>query len=42
MSKSKVAVDADLERLKVICSWEDGQGKRVSVSRSHRDKRIGV
>ena len=38
----KVTVDAGLERLKVIiCSWEDGQGKRVPVSRSHRDKRIG-
>ena len=40
-SELKVSVDAGLERLKVISSWEDGQGKRVSVSRSHRDKRIG-
>ena len=25
-SESKVSVDAGLERLKVICCWEDGQG----------------
>ena len=29
-------MDAGLERVKVICSWEDGHGKRVPVSRSHR------
>ena len=40
-SVSKVSVDAGLERLKVICCWEDGQWKRVPVSRSHGDKRIG-
>ena len=34
-------MDADFERLKVICSWEDGQGKRIPVSRIHGDKRIG-
>ena len=33
--------DAGLERLKVICSREDGRTKRVSVSRSHWEKRIG-
>ena len=25
----KVSVDAGLERLKVICSWEDGRGMRI-------------
>ena len=30
-SELKVSVDVGLERLKVICSWEDGQGKRVPV-----------
>ena len=34
-------MNVDFERLKVICSREDGQGKRVPVSRSHKDKRIG-
>ena len=34
-------MDAGLERLKVISSWEDGRRKRVPVSRCHRDKRIG-
>ena len=34
-------MDEDFERLKVICNWENGWGKRVSVSRSHRNKRIG-
>ena len=29
------------ERLKVISCWEDGQRKRDSVSKCHRDKRIG-
>ena len=33
-------MSAGLERVKVICSREDGQ-KRVSISRSLRDKRIG-
>ena len=37
----EVSVDAGLERVKVICSWEDEQGTRVSVSRSNRDKRFG-
>ena len=37
-SELKVSVDADLERVKGICNWEDGQGKRVPVSRSHRDE----
>ena len=37
----KVSVNARLERLKVICSQENGQEKRVAVSRSHRDKRVG-
>ena len=38
-SELKVFVDACLERLKVICRWEDGRMKRVAVSRchSHRD-----
>ena len=36
-----VSVDAGLEGLKVISCWEDGRRKRVSVSRGHRDKRIG-
>ena len=40
-SESKVSVDAGLERLKVMCSWDDGQRERVPVSKSHRDKRIG-
>ena len=40
-SESKISVDVDLERLKDICCWENGQGKRVPVSRSHRDKQIG-
>ena len=40
-SELKVIVDACLERLKVISCREDGQRKRVSVSRCHRDKRIG-
>ena len=40
-SLSKVSMDAGLERLKVICSWEDSQGKSVPVSRSHGDKRVG-
>ena len=35
-----LSVDVGLERLKVICSLEDGHGKRCPVSRSHRDKRI--
>ena len=35
-SESKVSVDAGLERLKVICYWEESP-----VSRCHRDKRIG-
>ena len=39
--KSKVSVDAGHKRLKVICSWEVGRSKRVPISRSHRDKRIG-
>ena len=34
-------MDAGLERLKVIRCWEDGRRKRVSVSRCHRNKRIG-
>ena len=38
----KVSEDAGFERLKVICSWEDGQGKNVPVYRSHRDNRIGL
>ena len=29
-SELKVTVDGGVERLKVISSWEDGQGKRVS------------
>ena len=37
----KVFVDVCLERLKVICCWEDGRRKRVSISRCHRDKRVG-
>ena len=32
---------AGLEGLKVISCLEDGRGKRVPVSRSHRNKRIG-
>ena len=36
-SELKVSVHAGLERLKVICSWLDGQRKRITVSRSHRD-----
>ena len=40
-SGPKVFVDAGFKRLKVICCWEDGQGKRVPVSRSHGDKRVG-
>ena len=40
-SELKVSVDADLESLKVISCWEDGKGKRVPVSRSHGDKRVG-
>ena len=34
-------VDSCLERLKVICYWEDGRKKRVPVSKCHRDKRVG-
>ena len=34
-------MDPGLERLKIICCLEDGQGKRVSVSRSHWNERIG-
>ena len=30
-----------LEDWRLKCSWEDGQGMRVPVPRSHRDKRIG-
>ena len=40
-SELKVFVDAGSERLKVICCWEDGRRKRVSVPRCHRDKRVG-
>ena len=40
-SELKVSVDAGLERLKVICCWEDGRRKRVPISRCHRDKRVG-
>ena len=40
-SEVKVSVDAGLERLNVICSQEDGREKRISVSKSHRNKRIG-
>ena len=36
--ESKVSVDAGLEGLKVISSWEDGRRKRVPVSRCHRNK----
>ena len=32
-SDAKVSVDASLERLKVICCWEDGQEETVSRSR---------
>ena len=38
---SKASVDAGLEGLKVISCWEDARRKRVSVSRCHRNKRIG-
>ena len=34
-------MNANLEGLKVISGWEDGRRKRVPVSRSHRNKRIG-
>ena len=34
-------MDAGLEGLKVINSWEDGRRKRVPVSRCNRNKRIG-
>ena len=34
-------MDAGLEGLKVISCWEDGNRKRVPVSRCHRDKRVG-
>ena len=33
-SEFKVSGDAGLERLKVICSWEDGRGKRVQFAGS--------
>ena len=33
-------MNARLERLKVICGREDGRGKKVPVSRSHRNKPI--
>ena len=39
LKELKVSVDVGLERLKVIRWWEDGQRKRVPVSRCHRDKR---
>ena len=39
-SELKVSVDVDLERLKVICCWEDGLMNRVPDSRCHRDKRV--
>ena len=34
-------MDAGLERVNVICRWEEGWRKRVPVSRFHRDKRVG-
>ena len=37
----KVSVDTGLERLEIICCWEDDRRKRVPVSRCHRDKRVG-
>ena len=37
-SQSKVSVDADLERLKVICYWEDVRRKRVPVTRCHMSR----
>ena len=41
-SELKLFVGGRLERLKVIiCCWEDGQRKRVPVSRFHINKRIG-
>ena len=33
-SELKISVDVGLERLRVICSWEGKQTKRVPVSRS--------
>ena len=38
---SELKSSVGLEILKVICSSKDGRGKKVPVSRNHRDKQIG-
>ena len=40
--ESKISLNASLGGLKVRCSWKEGRGKLVPVSRSHRDKLISV
>ena len=40
-SELKVLVDACVERLKVICRWEEGRRTKVPVYRCHRDKQVG-